>query len=589
LIGTLKQARSDMKLNADIATQSTDGQWSPGLTLRRKCDCGNHTMGGSCDDCGKKKGSLQRKSSSGFESSAVPSIVHEVLRSPGQPLDPATRGFMEPRFRHDFSHVRVHTDERAADSARAVDSLAYTVGRNIVFDAGRYVPQTAAGRRLLAHELTHVVQQSSTPQHIASNLKISDATDASERAADAAARMIDTGGPVPETTESVGGILHRRPPGPDDDPIHGPMIEDFRRRAGLPESGRDESGQRVGPSEGEIKYVLSQPVEDPAKIRIDAVPDFLASSLTATRNVNVTVNDSRIVSLHWSLTGPGGASIASSATTAGQPNATSQPFSLQPAQFSGAGFVAGQYMLYCYGQDQSGRSIIYARRDFNVLSADLTTGTARATTYGDLTFTQYGATNATPVNPNWSIHATLQFLPNAQVACDDIAFIQASQAINPSGQSLMHLVNPQILARQTSLAWSIDQTQGNISPYYIAETHPVTGVTADDPRAGQAGSGTSTPRRAATLIDTPGSANIAVNARFESCAVCRSGANSGQVYGCATWGFATDVAGLVTLMPRSFRQMPSERFTETSEAWNTWRANQPAANRPLAIPALRSP
>src|SRR5512134_563730 len=89
----------------------------------------------------------------------APPIVHEALRSPGQPLDAATRAFMEPRFGHDFSGVRVHTDARAAESARAVQALAYTVGRDIVFGDQRYSPQTSPGRRLLAHELTHTLQQ----------------------------------------------------------------------------------------------------------------------------------------------------------------------------------------------------------------------------------------------------------------------------------------------------------------------------------------------------------------------------------------------------------------------------------------------
>ncbi len=66
---------------------------------------------------------------------------------------------MEPRFAHDFSRVRVHTDSKAAESASAVNALAYTVGRYIVFGAGQYVRGTATGKRLLAHELTHTVQQ----------------------------------------------------------------------------------------------------------------------------------------------------------------------------------------------------------------------------------------------------------------------------------------------------------------------------------------------------------------------------------------------------------------------------------------------
>jgi hypothetical protein len=85
--------------------------------------------------------------------------VHEVLRSPGQPLDPAARTFFEPRFDHDFGQVRLHTDARAADAARELGARAYTIGRDIAFGSGEYVPETPAGRRLLAHELAHVVQQ----------------------------------------------------------------------------------------------------------------------------------------------------------------------------------------------------------------------------------------------------------------------------------------------------------------------------------------------------------------------------------------------------------------------------------------------
>jgi hypothetical protein len=106
--------------------------------LQRKCACG-----GTCQEC----------------QNPAPPSVHEVLRSSGQPLDPETRGFMELRFGQDFSRVRVHTDGRAAESARAVDARAYTVRRDIAFGKGQYAPGTPGGRRLLAHELTHVLHQ----------------------------------------------------------------------------------------------------------------------------------------------------------------------------------------------------------------------------------------------------------------------------------------------------------------------------------------------------------------------------------------------------------------------------------------------
>lgn len=106
---------------------------------------------------------LQPSSTVQDQSSKMPSIVDEVLRSPGQPLDTETRTFMESRFGHDFGSVRIHTDAKAVESAQAVDSLAYTVRQNIAFGAKKYEPKTANGQRLLAHELVHVIQQGYAP------------------------------------------------------------------------------------------------------------------------------------------------------------------------------------------------------------------------------------------------------------------------------------------------------------------------------------------------------------------------------------------------------------------------------------------
>jgi hypothetical protein len=94
--------------------------------------------------------------------SALPE-VHGALRSPGRPLDPSTRAFMEQRFGHDFSRVRVHTGTRAAAGADALQARAYTLGRDIVFAAGAYRPETPEGLRLLAHELVHTLQQGTAP------------------------------------------------------------------------------------------------------------------------------------------------------------------------------------------------------------------------------------------------------------------------------------------------------------------------------------------------------------------------------------------------------------------------------------------
>ncbi|MBE9514412.1 MAG: DUF4157 domain-containing protein [Chloroflexi bacterium] len=97
-----------------------------------------------------------------------PSLAAQIrsLKGGGRPLPPSVRDFFEPRFSQDFSQVRIHTDARAAELARTVDARAFTVGRDIMFGAGQYEPGTSEGEKLLAHELTHVVQQAS---HKASN------------------------------------------------------------------------------------------------------------------------------------------------------------------------------------------------------------------------------------------------------------------------------------------------------------------------------------------------------------------------------------------------------------------------------------
>jgi Domain of unknown function (DUF4157)/Annexin len=128
-----------------------------GRALQRRCACGGTPgPGGECAACRAKR--LQRQAVA-LGPAVAPPIVHEVLGSPGRPLERGVRGEMEARFGHDFSQVRVHTGERAAASAQAVSAAAYTVGRDVVFGAGAYTPRTVAGRSLLAHELAHVVQQ----------------------------------------------------------------------------------------------------------------------------------------------------------------------------------------------------------------------------------------------------------------------------------------------------------------------------------------------------------------------------------------------------------------------------------------------
>ncbi len=155
-----------LKINApgDIFEQEADRvadqvMRMPEPQLQRACACG-----GGCPKCSQEQGGqqhLQTKIVQGHGAGAttVSPVVQEVISSPGQPLDPATRDFMESRFGHDFSQVKVHTNAKAMESTRAVNAQAYTVGQDIAFGEGQYARQTVVGRQLLADELTHVVQQ----------------------------------------------------------------------------------------------------------------------------------------------------------------------------------------------------------------------------------------------------------------------------------------------------------------------------------------------------------------------------------------------------------------------------------------------
>jgi hypothetical protein len=136
---------------------------------------------------------LQNKPNSRNASPNVSPIVDEVLRSSGQPLDATTRAYMEPRFGHDFSRVRVHTGLKAAESARSVSALAYTVGREIVLGKNKPTLETRQGMELIAHELAHVVQQGGQQPSRLSDLVMTRPGDAAEREAHNAAMAVSGG------------------------------------------------------------------------------------------------------------------------------------------------------------------------------------------------------------------------------------------------------------------------------------------------------------------------------------------------------------------------------------------------------------
>jgi hypothetical protein len=165
--------------------------------LQRKCECGRTAdVSGECDEC---------RNEHSLRGGEVPASVRDVMRDAGAPLGRESRDFFGARFGHDFSRVRIHADSRAADSAKEVGARAYTVGNHIAFGAGLYSPSTNEGRRLLAHELTHTIQQENG---VAPSWTISDSA-AHEGEADRAAAAIYGAGPMPVATTQVATSIAR--------------------------------------------------------------------------------------------------------------------------------------------------------------------------------------------------------------------------------------------------------------------------------------------------------------------------------------------------------------------------------------------
>src|ERR1700716_938458 len=168
------------------------------------------------------------------------SPVKDVVGSGGgSPLDRDTRGFMESRLGADFSDVRVHTDGKATESARSVQAYAYTVGNDVVFQSDKYAPDSDSGQRMLAHELTHVVQQRSGPVDgtpAPGGIKVSHPSDSFERAAESTADRVMSAQPVSAPMTGASSSVQRLAP-EEEQPLQGTFVQ---RAAPTEEEGVDD-------------------------------------------------------------------------------------------------------------------------------------------------------------------------------------------------------------------------------------------------------------------------------------------------------------------------------------------------------------
>jgi uncharacterized protein DUF4157 len=199
-------------------------------------------------------------------SGQIPPPVGDVLRMPGQPLEPAVHAFMAERFGRDFDNVRIHTDPQAAESAEAAGAKAYTVGDHIAFQQGEYAPDTEAGRKSIAHELAHVVQQSrgggSAPG--------GDADHPLEHCAEKAADQAASGGAVQVSGASTPGLARQ------------PTEEDLLRRGITPEAANRLRTSRT-PQRGTGSFWTQKKTSDagPSRFQVSQVTRGAAKRATS--------------------------------------------------------------------------------------------------------------------------------------------------------------------------------------------------------------------------------------------------------------------------------------------------------------------
>lgn len=169
---------------------------------------------------------LQRKADTDEEVSPV----RELMSSGGgSALDESTRGFMETRLGADFGDVRIHTGSKATEAARSVQAHAYTVGTDVVFQDGQYNPSSTDGKKMLAHELTHVVQQKQGPVEgtpVAGGISVSDPSDRFERAAEAAAERVASGdSATPQPVGAGAGLQRQEAPEEEDEQVQASSLQ----------------------------------------------------------------------------------------------------------------------------------------------------------------------------------------------------------------------------------------------------------------------------------------------------------------------------------------------------------------------------
>lgn len=275
----------------------------PVPTIQRQC-AACASGGQPCSACEQEEPVTVSRKAQGAIGSDAPASVGSVIRSPGQPLTASTRTFFEPRFGQNLSHVRVHMDQEAQQSARDVNALAYTVGHHVVFGADRFAPETESGRKLIAHELTHVVQQAGASRSTKMRIDPDSQLETEPRHSELSAAL----SPARAVTGSI--LLQRTPAAPK--------------------------------GEG------STAVYDRDQVGITPINDIVAvgGSTIPQQTVTATITAAGASHLSWELYDPADKLIKDSSTVSGQAKALTLPFTIEDAKLR-SGLVQGRYRLRC--------------------------------------------------------------------------------------------------------------------------------------------------------------------------------------------------------------------------------------------------
>lgn len=453
-------------------------------------------------------------------------------RGGGQVLPDRVRSYFEPRFGHDFGQVRVHDGPEASRLARSLQARAFTVGRDIYFGRGQYAPDVSDGRRRLAHELTHVVQQ---------------------RAADRIAGRAPWAAPTQPRIGGAGGAFVQRQAILKDAPADLPC--------NLAPNVAPPTGTRIQFTVAGTALSKAEMAKIDAFAKSWAAGDVLVAGFASPEGPQ---------DLNWRLS-------CGRAQTVGK-------------RLMAKGVPAANIHFWAYGETNafSTKSLPPNRRVVISTVAAPTLSPAgkkaapaakapppsAAGNFGlwrvEQTIADGSVTKAGAGAGRYKSVVAITFAPEAKtVECKEIAFVQALQILNKAKKN----PDPRVFTqnRMTKTGWAVDRLNHRKYGWYGYNNK---GKPTGTVKPGSAPK----PLTNAWMHDTPGWNQPSVTWNFETCAICKSGTQANQIYGALTWGFSADVKNKLTKhRPMEFAR-PSTEFTAAAKQWNIQAAG-PVAKR----------